>query len=246
MHHAGANALSRLLRFPAPVPDQQTVACPRGRREGYREVRSKPLLKALGASEITRPYYLCPHCHNGQFPVDVELDIENTQFSPSVRRMQAMVCQNVPFEQGREQLSLLAGLDVTAKSVKRNAEVIGEDIVAREQQRIQRAVQLDLPVVIGERVPILYIQTDGIGVPVVKKETFGRKGKTEGQPADTREVKLGCLFTQTAWDKKGFAIREDTTTYTGAIEPAEAFGKPLYLEAWQRGWGRVPDASVPH
>jgi hypothetical protein len=30
---------------------------------------------------------------------------------------------------------------------------------------------------------------DGTGVPVVKKETVGRKGKTDGQPAHTREVK---------------------------------------------------------
>ena len=28
---------------------------------------------------------------------------------------------------------------------------------------------------------------DGTGVPVVKKETEGRKGKTDGQPAHTRE-----------------------------------------------------------
>jgi hypothetical protein len=42
---------------------------------------------------------------------------------------------------------------------------------------MQRAVQLDLPVVIGEPVPILYVQMDGTGVPVVKKETAGRLGK---------------------------------------------------------------------
>jgi len=78
------------------------------------------------------------------------------------------------------------------------------------------------------------------GVPVVKKETEGRKGKTDGQPAHTREVKLGCVFTQTAWDKEGYAIRDpDSTTYTGAIETAEEFGKRLYLEAWNRGWSHA-------
>jgi hypothetical protein len=41
-------------------------------------------------------------------------------------------------------------------------------------------------------IPILYVQMDGTGVPVVKKETLGRPGKTEGQPAHTWEVKLGC------------------------------------------------------
>jgi hypothetical protein len=77
---------------------------------------------------------------------------------------------------------------------------------------------------------------DGTGVPVVKKETVGRHGKAEG-PARTREAKLGCVFTQTAWGKEGYAVRDpDSTTYVGAIETAEEFGRRLYLEAWKRGW----------
>jgi hypothetical protein len=37
--------------------------------EGCRELRSKPVLTAVGQVEVSRPYYLCPHCHNGQFSV---------------------------------------------------------------------------------------------------------------------------------------------------------------------------------
>jgi hypothetical protein len=95
------------------------------------------------------------------------------------------------------------------------------------------------------KTPILYVQMDGTGVPVVKKETLGRPGKTDGQPAHTREVKLGCVFTQTRWDKKGLAIRDpDSTTYTGAIETAVEFGKRIYLEAWKRGWSRAKKKVV--
>jgi len=86
---------------------------------------------------------------------------------------------------------------------------------------------------------------DGTGVPVVNKETEGRKGKTDGLPAHTREVKLGCVFTQTTWDKEGYAIRDpNSTTYTGAIETAAEFGKRLYLEAWNRGWSRAAKKIV--
>jgi hypothetical protein len=189
---------------------------------------------------VSRPYYLCPHCHTGQFPADVELDIDNTELSPGVRRMQAVVGQEAPFDHGRQQLKLLANLEITTKAVERTAEAIGGDIAAREQGEIQRAIQLDLPIVVGESIPILYVQLDGTGIPVVKKETLGRKGKTDGQPAHTREVKLGCVFTQTGWDEEGYAIRDpDSTTYTGAIETAEEFGKRIYLEAWNRGWSRA-------
>jgi hypothetical protein len=240
VHRAGAAMLRELLKFEAPPAERRTLSCACGEQAHYQELRSKPVLTAVGKVEVRRPYYLCPHCHHGQFPADVELDIENTELSPGVRRMQSVVGQEAPFERGRQQLKLLADLDVTTKAVERTAEATGDDIARCAQQEIQRAVQLDLPIVIGEPVPILYVQMDGTGVPVVKKETEGRKGKADGQPAHTREAKLGCVFTQTAWDEEGFAIRDpDSTTYVGAIETAEEFGKRLYVEAWKRGWSRA-------
>ena len=199
----------------------------------------------LGPVQIQRPYYLCPHCHRGQFPTDHELDIANTEFSPGVRRMHALVGQDAPFDHGREQMKVLAGLEVTTKSVERTAETIGEDIAQRAREEIGKAIQLDLPVVAGRPIPVLYVEMDGTGVPVVKKEVLGRQGKTDGQPAHTREVELGCVFTQTTWDKEGYALRDpDSTTYTGAIETAEEFGKRLYLEAWNRGWSRAQKKVV--
>jgi hypothetical protein len=51
-------------------------------------------------------------------------------------------------------MKLLAGLEVTTKAVERTAEAIGEDIAAREQAEIQRAVQLDLPIVLGKPIPV--------------------------------------------------------------------------------------------
>jgi hypothetical protein len=109
----------------------------------------------VGKVEISRPYYLCAHCHSGQFPADVELDIQNTDFSPGVRRMQAVVGQDAPFDHGRQQMKLLK------------------------------------------------------------------------------------------WDEKGYAIRDpDSTTYVGAIETAEEFGKRIYWEAWKRGWSRAENKAV--
>ena len=245
LHQAGAGALTELLRFPAPAAGQRSLPCSCGHQAHYHELRSKPVLTAVGQVKVSRPYYLCPHCHNGQFPADAELDIEGTEVSPGVRRMKASVGQEVPFDQGRRLMKDLAGLEVSTKSVERTAEAIGADIAAVEKREINQAMQLDLPIVIGKPIPVLYVEMDGTGVPVVKKETVGRPGKTTGQPAHTREVKLGCVFTQTARDKKGYPIRDpDSTTYVGAIETAEEFGKRLYLEAWNRGWSRAKKKVV--
>ena len=238
MHQAGATALSQLLHCEPPGPDQRQRACSCGHTAHYRELRSRRILTVVGEVELVRPYYLCSHCPQGQFPFDAELDIENQGLSPGVRRMLSLVGSEAPFDHGRQQMKLLAGLEVTTKAVERTAEAIGEDVRTRQQQQIKQAMQLDLPVIVGKPIPILYVQMDGTGIPVIKTERT--ESKVEGQPARTREVKLGCVFTQTTYDQDGFAIRDpDSTTYTGAVETAEQFGKHLYAEAQNRGWNRA-------
>lgn len=240
LHQAGAVALGQLLQCDPPGPEQRKQACSCGHLAPYLELRSRCILTVVGEVELVRPYYLCSHCHRGQFPLDAQLDVEHQDLSPGVRRMLSVVGSEAPFDHGRQQMKLLAGLAVTTKAVERTAEAIGADIAARQQEETNRARQWDLPIPITPSIPVLYIELDGTGVPMVRAETEARPGKIDGQPAHTREVKLGCVFTQTSWDQQGFAIRDpDSTTYTGAIETAEEFGQRLYAEAWHRGWSRA-------
>ena len=67
-------------------------------------------------------------------------------------------------------------------------------------------------------IPIMYISYDGTGVPMIASELEGRKGKQpdrKGKQPDgsskTREMKLGCVFTQTTTDPEGFPIRDPET-----------------------------------
>ena len=212
MHRVGAAALANCCVSRPSCPTAEPSLSLRA-ASVLPGVAPKPILSTVGTVIVSQPYYLCPHCHTGKSPADVELDMENSESSPGVRRMQALVGQNAPFDHGREQMKMLAGLEVTTKAVERTAEAIGDHIVQNERQEIQRAVQLDLPLVIGQPVPLLYVQMDGTGVPVVKKETEGRKGKIEGQPAHTREAKLGCVFTQTGWDQEGDPIHDPDSTH---------------------------------
>ena len=86
LHQAGAAALGRLLQFPEPA-----VTRPLSRVTDPRRV-----LTAVGEAEPTRPYYLCPQCHHGQFPMDAELNVAHQAGSPGVRRMLARVVRRHP------------------------------------------------------------------------------------------------------------------------------------------------------
>jgi hypothetical protein len=238
MHHAGAMAVQRLLGMPT-THDRQ-VPCGCGQEARYHETRPKQILTMLGPVVYDRAYYLCPSCHQGQCPRDRELDVVGTECSPGVRRMMAAVGSQTSFDDGRQQLHLLAGLEVTTKAVERHAEAIGGDIVAREQAKRDRIVQLEFPDILGAAVPVLVVEMDGTQLPMVHAELEGRAGRVQGQPARTREVKLGCVFTHTTTDAEGRPVRDAaSTTYTGAIETAELFGRRLYAEAFERGWDRA-------
>ncbi|MGH9455398.1 MAG: ISKra4 family transposase [Terriglobia bacterium] len=237
MHRAGAAALTKRLQYDPPDEDQRTIPCSCGHAARYKELRSKTVLSVLGPVKLNRPYYLCEHCSQGQCPVDAELGVADLESSPGVRRMEAVVGSEMPFASGCEPMKVLAGLEVPAKAIERAAEAIGRQIAGRDAQEIGRAKQLVLPIVARQNIPILYVLMDGVQIPVVGKETAGRAGRIEGQPARTRECKLGCVFTQTTVDKEGWPMRDpDSTTYVGAIETAEEFGFRLYTEAWVRGW----------
>ena len=123
MHRAAAAVLSELLSSSEAAPPEAPRA--RGQQALYHDTGPKQLLTAVEAVEFQRAYYVCPHCRRGQCPRDSELDVAGTACSPGVRRMMALVGSETSFEQGREQLEVLAALTVTAKAVERQAEALG-------------------------------------------------------------------------------------------------------------------------
>ena len=192
---------------------------------------------------IQRAYYHCAPCADGVIPKDQDLDIAATTFSPGVRRLLGRVGGKEAFDAGRQDLAALAGIAVTTKAVERVAEALGAQVEA--VACTEREAALAGKLVPLQPAPKLYIALDATGVPVVPRETVGRSGKDETGQAKTREAKLGCVFTQTRRDETGHPVRDpDSTTYVGAIESAEAFGRRLYAEAVRRGVQRAAQVIV--
>src|SRR5438105_15141429 len=125
MHQAGAATLTELLKFDPPSLEQRQLPCACGHTAHYVELRSKTVLTAVGKAKCLRPYYLCDRCHRGQFPIDVELDVENTELSPGVLRMLAKVGKQAAFNEGRHQMDLLDGLSVHTYAGELNPDCCG-------------------------------------------------------------------------------------------------------------------------
>ena len=223
-HQAGGVVLEKLVNLDGGGYRGPRIDCGQGHLAEFVDYRSKIVITVLTPIQIRRAYYHCSACERGVIPKDKELDIVKTSCSPGVRRLMGHVGGKEAFEEGRQDLEELAGILVKTKQVERVSERLGEQIEVAAAA--ERECALGGKLLPFASVPTMYIAIDGTGVPVVPRETLGRAGKDETGRAKTREVKLGCVFTQTSVDNKGRPLRDDeSTTYVGAIETADDFGK---------------------
>ncbi len=243
MHQIGGVLLEKLLNSDGGSYRGTKIPCGQGHGAEFVEYRGKEVLTVLSRVAVQRAYYYCPVCAGGVIPKDQELDIVGTCFSPGVRRLMGHVGGKDSFAAGRKDLEELAGIMVKTKSLERVSEVLGGQIESSSQQ--ERELALRGKVLSFPPVPLLYLALDGTGVPMVSRETEGRKGKDSTGKAKTREAKLGCVFTQTKVDEEGYPVRDaESTSYVGAIETAEEFGCRIYAEAVRRGVTRAAKVIV--
>ena len=243
MHSIGKTLLEEIVNADKGDYRGRVIPCEKGHGYEFVEYREKSLLTVLGEIKVNRAYYYDNGCNHGMCPKDKSLDIVGSYFSPGVRRMMGRVGAYRPFGVGHEDIKELAGIEVTTKGIERVSHQLGEEAEGFQKKEVNEV--LSDKVIPIKPVPIMYVCMDGTGVPVVKTETVGRHGKGEDGIAKTREVKLGCVFTQTTVDEKGYAVRdESSTSYVGAIERADEFSKRIYGEAMRRGLPRAEKICV--
>lgn len=232
----GAKVLGTLLEGIGVGRREDPVVCVCGWQMESLGLKDKLLMTILGEVPYRRSMFQCPACGATQYPGDEELDVVETTRSPGLRRMMARAGSQSTFKEGREDLRIYAGIEVSAKDVERVAETIGQNMEKWSQVERKQVLTLAAPMPVVKTIPVLYVCYDGTGVPMTRAELSGRKGKQADGSALTREAKLGCVFTQTTTDEKGFAVRDpESTSFVGAIESSDHFGWRIYAEAVRRG-----------
>jgi len=228
MLRVGATMMETLLNADNGGYQGPALSCSEHHEMSYHALRWKEVVTVVGTVRVGRSYYYDAVCQQGVCPKDRLLDIEGTSFSPGVRRLMSRVGASRSFALAQEDLQDLAGITVHTKDIERIAEGVG--IQAEEFFQTEHTVEK------VRRGTTLYCSIDGTGVPMVAREVAGRAGKAAGEPAKTREVKLGCVFTQTSVDAQGAPVRDEaSTSYVGAIESAEEFGTRIEHEMHRRG-----------
>ncbi|HET9081646.1 MAG TPA: ISKra4 family transposase [Trebonia sp.] len=205
----------------------------------YAGGRPKTITTVLGAVTLRRAWYHCPACRRGFAPRDAQLGLLPAgALSPGLAEMTALAGAETSFARAAGLIAGLAGITVSARTVERSAEASGAAARAAGEAeaaalRARKIVPLAPPAPVPD---MLYIETDGTGVPVRASETEGRPGKGEDGGAGTREVKLARLFTVSALDDDGRPVMDPgSSTYVATFDGRDALARLARAGYLRRG-----------
>lgn len=181
----------------------------------------------FGHFELQRSYFHRPGDQEGHYPADAALGLE-VGYTPGLARLLCLEgADESTYAKAERHLEHTGGIHVSARQIQRVVQRVGGAAQAW-QERPAQAGACDAP--------ILYVSADGTGVPMVSEELKGRRGKQADGTAKTRQVYLGCVFTQHRVDEKGHPVRDwDSTTYVSGFQSIDEFGPILRQEAIRRG-----------
>jgi hypothetical protein len=194
----------------------------------------------FGGFELKRAYYYDDQKGTGHHPADAALGLEGG-YTPALAKL---ICLEGADEQtylkAERHLEQTGGIAVSARQIQRVVQRVG-----RAAQQWQERPAKPGSCEHAAEVPVMYVSADGTGVPMVPEELAGRRGKQADGKAKTRQVYLGCVFTQHRVDAEGHPVRDwESTSYVSSFKPIEQFGPLLRQEAFRRGYGTAVKVVV--
>jgi hypothetical protein len=197
------------------------------------EGKGREILNAqgiFGHFPLSRDYYYHPGKKQGHSPADAALGLE-VSYTPALARLLCLEgADETTYLKAERHLEQTGGIRVSARQIQRVVQRVGT-AAQQWQERSTKPSECQRCAA-----PVIYLSADGTGVPMVPEELEGRKGKQSDGKAKTRQVYLGCVFTQHEVDEKGRPVRdEESTTYVSSFKSIEDFGPLLRQEGLRRG-----------
>jgi hypothetical protein len=197
--------------------------------EGERCYRRRPkVIETLfGPVELFRNYYYGTGQGEGRVPLDEVLGLIEG-YSPALARLMCRAGGQSPFEAASTDLRAYGGIKVEGRAIQRMVNLVAP--------AVRKTLEAETSELGAPKVNVLCVSGDGTGIPMMKKELEGVTGKQPDGSAKTREVKLGCVFTQSGVDEEGRPMRDpDSSSYIATMTNAVEFGGLLRKEAFRRG-----------
>ena len=186
----------------------------------------------FGHFPLVRDYYYHAGKHQGHYPADAALGLE-VGYTPALARILCLEgADESSYQKAELHLAETGGISVSARQIQRVVQRVGSEAQGWQERSVQPEQCA------RTEAPVFYVSADGTGAPMRREELAGRRGKQADGKAKTRQVYLGCVFTQHHLDDEGQPVRDwESTTYVSSLGAIEEFGPMLRREALRRGMG---------
>lgn len=220
----GACILESLLNACQPAVDP-----PKPGERCYK-FRPKRVQSVLGPLILRRDYYY--GSAGGRAPLDEKLGLVDS-YTPGLQQLMCRAgAMDTSYEEAARSLLVYGGINVPDRQIQRMVNHLAPEAKTWAQTRKPDPKQ--------QLIPVMYVSYDSTGVPMIREELVGRKGKQPDGTAKTREIKLGCVFTQHGCDEKGIPLRDtNSSSYVASFADAEDFGALMRHEAIRRGMAKA-------
>jgi hypothetical protein len=194
--------------------------------EQFHSWRCRHVVTLAGPIQLRRAYYLGPR--GGRCPLDEQLGLHH-QYTPAVAQLMCWAGAMDPsFEQASQTLQRFAGLDIPTRQLPRVVQHFAARVAAWMHDRTPQRQTAP--------VEILNLQADMTGIPMRPEELRDVRGKQPDGAAKTRQIKLGCVFTQSR-DADGNPQRDPfSSTYVSTFGEVTDLSALLHTEALKRGY----------
>jgi Uncharacterised protein family (UPF0236) len=180
---------------------RQQARCPQcDRRLQAREPVRRTVETLVGAVQLERPYFYCPACHVGLYPLDEVLGLSPGRIQLDVQKAAAKLVTEVPYDEAQQLFGELTGVGMGSERMHTCTNHVAEGLtvldVAPSRDEIARRIAA---VAAGRfRRPVLVLGIDGAYVPTRPESARGRR------PGQGRQRAKRALWRGQWRDAKGF------------------------------------------
>jgi hypothetical protein len=132
LQEVGRQTVEMTLKSMVTSYPEPSIPCNCGAEAAYVRRRTACLHTLFGQLQAKRAYYLCPTCHQGTYPLDVQLGLRPNALSAELTRLAAMTGVQMPFGSGRDLLETLTLVSVSDQALAKATRQVGERVMEIE------------------------------------------------------------------------------------------------------------------
>jgi hypothetical protein len=246
----GRQLLTGLLQLHETPYVADAVSCTCGGQASYQRQREGSVQTIVGRVKVKRAYYLCPDCHQGQYPLDEELEFCAGGLSAGLEESAALAGVVEPFSSAADLLGrmLWTGVKLSHNRLREATEDMGQVLAQNEDEQIDQVFESDqsgLPPAPEQGPKRLYISADGT---TVRCKATDEDEVEEGKNYVWHEAKVAALYETEEVpnprkpDEPDIKAKE--IEYYADMADAPHFARLVWLKAYERGVSKAEEVVL--